>query len=335
MISNQPTGLLAFWRDYDRKKYVKAAVLADRLGYDSFWLPEVWGYEVFSLLTEIALKTKRIKIGTGIVNVFSRSPALIAMQAATLDEISGGRFILGLGTSGKRVIEGLHGRDFEKPLTQTRDVIRVVRAMLEGRPLSEADTKLRQYRPFTLDFKPTRRRIPIYIAALKPKSITSIGEMADGWMPIFWPYNRLEDGRKWIAEGAAKAGRDPSEIVTAPFTTVIPIPGRGASTKARDIISFYVGGMGEYYKELLSGFGYAEECNEIERLYSDKATRKMAPDAVTDDMIEALTISGDPLYCRRELGRRRGLGMEQPLINLPPGMPWPGLAAFITALARS
>ncbi|MBW2191476.1 MAG: LLM class flavin-dependent oxidoreductase, partial [Deltaproteobacteria bacterium] len=101
MLNKQSTGLLAFWRDYDRKTYVKAAVLADRLGYDSFWLPEVWGYEVFSLLTEIALKTKRIKIGTGIINVFSRSPALIAMQAATLDEISGGRFILGIGTSSK------------------------------------------------------------------------------------------------------------------------------------------------------------------------------------------------------------------------------------------
>ena len=207
--------------------------------------------------------------------------------------------------------------------------------MLDGRPLSEADTKLRKYRPFTLDFTPTRRRIPIYIAALKQKSVTSIGEMADGWMPIFWPYDRLDRGREWIAEGAAKAGRDPSEIKTAPFTTVIPIPGRGAAAKARDIIAFYVGGMGEYYKELLSGFGYVEECNEIERLYRDKATRKMAPDAVSDDMIEALTISGDPLYCRRELARRRELGMEQPLINLPPGMPWPGIAAFITALARA
>jgi alkanesulfonate monooxygenase SsuD/methylene tetrahydromethanopterin reductase-like flavin-dependent oxidoreductase (luciferase family) len=335
MLDKQSTGLLAFWRDYDRKTYVKAAVLADRLGYDSFWLPEVWGYEVFSLLTEIALKTKRIKVGTGIVNVFSRSPALIAMQAATLDEISGGRFILGIGTSGKNVIEGLHGRDFEKPLTQTQDVIRVVRTMLEGKPLSDSGAKLRQYRPFTLDFEPTRKRIPIYVAALKQKSITSIGEMADGWMPIFWPYTRLADGRRWIAEGAAKAGRDPSEIATAPFTTVIPIPGKGASSKAREIISFYIGGMGDYYKELLSGFGYSEECDEIAKLYRDKATRKMAPDAVTDDMIEALTISGDPLHCRREIARRRGLGMEQPIISLPPGMPWPGLAAFITVLARA
>jgi alkanesulfonate monooxygenase SsuD/methylene tetrahydromethanopterin reductase-like flavin-dependent oxidoreductase (luciferase family) len=257
------------------------------------------------------------------------------MQAATLDEISGGRLILGLGTSGKNVIEGLHGRDFDKPLTQVRDVIRVVRAMLEGRPLSEAGAKLRQYRPFTLDFKPTRRRIPIYVAALKQNAITSIGEIADGWMPIFWPYDRLGDGREWIAQGAAKAHRDPSEIVTAPFTTVIPIPGRGASAKAREIIAFYVGGMGDYYKELLSGFGYAEECKEIDRLYRDKSTRKMASEAVSDDMIEALTISGDPIHCRREIARRRALGMEQPIINLPPGMSWPGMAAFITALARA
>ena len=91
--------------------------------------------------------------------------------------------------------------------------------------------------------------------------------------------------------------------------------------------------MGDYYKQLLSGFGYADECDEIARLYTDKATRKMAPNAVTDDMIEALTISGDPIYCRREIAR--SLGMEQPIINLPPGMAWPGMAAFITALARA
>src|SRR5690606_39617491 len=126
----QRVGLAAFWKQYDRKPYLKAAILADKLGYESFWVPEAWGYEQFSLLAEIAVHTKRIKLGTGITNVFSRSPALIAMQAATLDEISGGRVILGLGTSGKRVIEGLHGRPFEKPLTQVRDVIRAVRTLV-------------------------------------------------------------------------------------------------------------------------------------------------------------------------------------------------------------
>src|SRR5262252_3678080 len=131
-------GLLAFWKNYDRKMYLQAAQLADDLGYDSFWLPEAWGYEIFSLLAEMAGKTKRIKLGTGIVNVYSRSPGLIAMSAATLDEISEGRFVLGVGVSGQRVIEGFHGRPFDKPLTTTRDVIRVVRTLLAGGKLSDA-----------------------------------------------------------------------------------------------------------------------------------------------------------------------------------------------------
>ena len=330
----KPTlGLLAFWRDYDRKTYLKAAMLADKLGYDSFWLPEVWGYDSTTLLAEMAVKTKRIKLGTGIMNVYSRSPALIAMQAATLDEISGGRFILGIGTSGKKVIEGFHGRPFQKPLTQIRDVIRVLRAMTERRPLSESGAKLTKYRPFVMDFEPVRSHIPVYVAALKERSIMSIGEMADGWMPIFWPYDRLDEGRKFIDEGAARVNRDPSEVVTAPFTTVIPLVGKGAEKKARELIAFYVGGMGDYYKELLSGFGWADECDEIERLYRDKATRREAAKSVPDDMIEALTISGNPIHCRRELRRRKEYGLDRPLINLPPGMPWPAIAAFITALA--
>src|SRR5262249_27272151 len=160
-----------FWKNYDRKLYLRAAQLADDLGYDSFWVPEGWGYEVFPLLTEMALTTKRIKLATGIVNVYSRSPGLIAMSAATLDEISGGRLILGIGTSAKRVIEGFHGRAFDKPLTQTRDVIRVVRALLSGQKLSDAGAENAQYRPFTIELKPTRPQIPIYVAALRQKAI--------------------------------------------------------------------------------------------------------------------------------------------------------------------
>ena len=329
------TGLIAYWKGYDRELYLKAAVLADRLGYHSFWLPEVWGYESFSLLTEMALRTKRIHLGTGIVNAFSRSPALIGMSAATVDEISGGRFILGIGTSGKNVIEGFHAREYKKPLTQVRDVIRVVRALLDGTPLHKAGAKLNDYRPFELDFEPTRRKIPIYVAALNEKSIRSIGELADGWMPIFWPYQNLADGRVWVDEGARAAGRDPKEIETVPFTTVIPIPGRRAAKEARDIISFYIGGMGEYYRALLSRYGYEEDCDRIGDLYQNKETRKQATEAVTDQMIEALTISGDPLHCRRELARRRSFGIDLPIVNLPPNLPWPAVAAFITAMAPS
>ena len=326
------TGLLPFWKNYDRKLYLRAAVLADELGYDSFWIPEAWGYEVFSLLTEIAVSTKRIKLGTGIVNCFSRSPGLLAMNAATVDEISEGRLLLGMGTSGKRVIEGFHAREFKKPLTQLRDVIRVTRALLSGRRLTDSGAKLHEYRPFDLAMKPLRASVPIYVAALKQRSITSIGELADGWIPTFWPYTELDKGHAWIAEGAAKAGRDPGAITTAPFTTVIPLGDAGIK-EARQIVSFYIGGMGDYYKELLSGFGYADDCKRIDELYKDPRTRSQAPDAVPDAMIEALTIAGDPDYCISELARRREYGIDLPILNLPSNLPWEMVELFIRTMA--
>ncbi len=328
------TGLIAFWKNYDRQLYLKAAILADELGYDSFWIPEAWGYEIFSLLTEMAVHTKRIKLGTGIVNVFSRTPGLVAMNAATVDEISEGRLMLGIGTSGKRVIEGFHGRAFAKPLTQVRDVIRVTRTLLSGKRLTESDAKLYDYRPFDLAMKPVRADVPIYVAALKQKSITSIGEMADGWIPTFWPYAELKQGHAWIAEGAAKSGRNPSAIATAPFTIVIPL-GEAGTKEARQIISFYIGGMGDYYKELLSGFGYADECKRVEELYREKSTRSQAADAVSDAMIEALTIAGEPQYCIEELRRRREYGITLPILNLPSNLPWEMLEMFIRTMAPS
>jgi len=329
---NGPTAVLAFWKDYDRELYLKAAQLADELGYDSFWLPEAWGYEVFSLLTEIALKTKRIKVGTGIVNVFSRSPGLLAMNAATLDDISEGRLILGIGASGARVIEGFHGREFKKPLTQVRDVIRVVRTLLAGEPLSESGAKGCTYRPFSLAMKPRRTQIPIYVAALKQKSVTSIGEMADGWIPAFWPATALGKGHQWIAEGAAKVGRDPQEIVTAPFVNALPF-GKVGEKEARKLIAFYVGGMGDYYRELLGGFGYEQECNRIAELYGDKGTRAGAWEAVSEEMMEALTITGEPMECLGKLQRQRELGMDLPILNLPPNARWEIVEAFLRGMA--
>jgi len=329
----EPIALLAFWKNYDRALYLRAARLADELGYHSFWLAEAWGYEVFTLLTEMAVHTKRIQLGTGIVNVFSRTPGLLAMSAATVDEISGGRLILGIGVSGKNVIEGFHGRPFEKPLSQVRDVIRVTRALLGGQKLSDAGATLAQYRPFKLETKPPRPSIPIYVAALKQKAIEQIGECADGWIPTFWPYEKLAEGRAWIAAGASRTGRDASRIVTAPFTTALPLDGLTGTTMARQIISFYVGGMGDYYIELLTRFGFGEDCKRIAALYQDKSTREQAAGAVSDAMIEALTITGDPAYCLAELRRRRSFGMDLPILNLPTNVPWEMVEAFIRGMA--
>lgn len=327
-------GLVSFWKQYDRKTYLRAVKLADKLGYDSFWGAEAWGYDITTLLAEMAGHTKNIKLATGILNVYSRSPALIAMQAATLQEISGGRFVLGMGTSGKNVIEGFHGVKFSKPLTQTRRVIQTVRTLHRGERLNAEALNDPMLRPFKLETTyPVDPQVPIYIAALKEKSITNIGAMADGWMPIFWPHDQLHVGRAWVDAGARSAGRDPKKIATAPFTTVIPLPGKQATKQAADIISFYVGGMGVYYKELLTNFGYGDECEEIAARYADPKHRKDAWRAVSPELIHALTIAGDPIYCRRELRRRLENGMDEALINLPPGRSWPELAAFIVALA--
>jgi alkanesulfonate monooxygenase SsuD/methylene tetrahydromethanopterin reductase-like flavin-dependent oxidoreductase (luciferase family) len=326
-------GLVAFWKNYDRKLYLKAAQLADELGYDSFWVPEAWGYEISTLLTEMALATKRLKLATGILNVYSRSPGLIAMTAATVDEISEGRLILGIGPSGKNVIEGFHARKFDKPLGQVRDVIRVVRTLLSGGKLDDAGAELADYRPFKLEMKPVRTHIPIYVAALKPKAIESIGELADGWIPTFWPYDRMHEGRALVEAGAKKAGRDPATITTAPFTTVLPMGFEAGAMAARRILSFYIGGMGEYYIELLSGFGFGDDCKRIAELYADKATRAQAAAAVSDKMIEALTISGDPAHCIAELKRRRSFGIDLPILHLPTDMPWEMVEMFIRGMA--
>lgn len=332
MTQPAPVAVLAFWKNYDRKMYLRAAQLADELGYHSFWVPEAWGYEIFGLLTEMAVHTKNIKLGTGIVNAFSRSPGLIAMSAATLDEISDGRLILGIGTSGQRVIEGFHAREFKRPLTQLRDVIRVTRTLLRGGNLIDAGAQLHDYRPFTLAMNPGRPDIPIYVAALKEKSITSIGELADGWIPTMWPWESLDRGQRWIAAGAAKAGRDPADIATTPFTIVVPMAG-AARQMAKGVISFYVAGMGDYYRQLLTSFGYGDECAVICDLYRDKATRAKAADAVTDEMVEKLTIAGDPMECVARLQAARELGVTYPIVCLPPNQPWPMQEMFLRGLA--
>src|SRR5262249_8566150 len=151
--------------------------------------------------------------------------------------------------------------------------------------------------PFRLEMKPARPSVPIYVAALKQKAIESIGEMADGWIPTFWPYERLAEGRAWIAAGAARAGPDPGAIGPPPFTPPRPMGIEAGGMMAKQVIAFYIGGMGDYYIELLSRFGFADDCKKVAELYQHKETRAQAAAAVPNTMIEALTIAGDPVHC--------------------------------------
>lgn len=301
---------------FDKSELIECVRAADACGYDSFWMPEAWERDAFTLLAELAAKTERIGLATGIVNVFSRSPALIAMSAATIDEISGGRFRLGLGTSGARVIEDFHGIQFKKPLTRLKETVQIIRTLLSGERLDFKGECFELSR-FKLGFKPLRPDIPIYIAALAPGSLRRIGEIADGWLPTHWPLARLGGGVAEIRAGAEAAGRDADRIDIAPFINVVVSDDvRAAREAARMPLAYYVGGMGDYYHASLARLGFPVEADRIRELWRSGRPRK-AISAVTDEMVDAIAIYGSFDTCRARLDDARTQGATLPIIPIP------------------
>jgi F420-dependent oxidoreductase-like protein len=290
--------------------------VADACGYDSFWLPESWEREAFSILAELAAKTERIALCTGVINVFSRSPALIAMGAATLDEISGGRFRLGLGTSGARVVEDFHGIKYGKPLTRLREAIRIIRSLLAGEAV-DFHGECFDLKRFKLGFKPVRSSVPIYIAGLAPASLRQIGELADGWLPTHWPRARLHEGIKEIAEGVRIAGRDPAAIDIAPFVNVVVGDNvQWTRDRARLPLAYYIGGMGDYYHASLSRLGFSREADLIRENWR-AGKRKAAIAAVTDKMVDEIAICGPIEKCRAVIEETCEDGANLVIISIP------------------
>ena len=301
---------------FDRRELMECVRTADACGYDSFWMPEAWEHDAFTVLTELATCTQRIHLCTGIINVFSRSPALIAMSSASLDEISGGRFRLGLGTSGARVVEDFHGISFNKPLTRLTETIRIIRALLEGQRVNFAGECFSLQR-FKLGFKPLRSDIPIYVAALTPKSVRKVGELADGWLPTHWPVVRLRDGIAEVVAGAEQSNRDVDLIEIAPFVNVIISDDlTRAHNRARMPIAYYVGGMGDYYHASLSRLGFGAEADRIRELW--RAGRsKLAIAAVSDEMVDRIAICGPLGSCQARLDELYSQGATIPLVPIP------------------
>jgi len=314
-------GIVPFWKNYDRKAVLRTAQLADDLGYDSIWIPEAWAYEQFQLLAEIAGVTKRLKLATGIANVFSRSAGLLAMSAATLDEISEGRVILGLGTSGKVVVENFHGVPYRKPLTRLADTIRILRTLWAGERLTPELAPDLALRHFKLEMNPLRPNIPIYVASLQEKAIRTVGELADGWVPTFWPYKHFADGLAQIAAGAEAAGREPSSVELAAFVGIVPFDDIDfARSMLKPLVSFYIGGMGTYYHALFCRYGFQENADLVRDLYL-AGKRKEATAAVSDDLVDAIAICGPLPLCRERLAEWGQHGLGTALMNLPTGVP--------------
>jgi F420-dependent oxidoreductase-like protein len=301
---------------FDRRELVELVRAADLCGYDSFWMPEAWERDAFTLLTELAVKTERIHLGAGIVNVFSRSPALLGMSAATLDEISGGRFRLGLGTSGRRVVEDLHGIKFDKPLTRLKETIQIIRLLLAGERV-DFDGQCFQLARFQLGFKPLRADLPIYVAGLAPKSLRQIGELADGWLPVHWPRAQLARGIAEIRKGAEAANRNLSHIEIAPMVNVVVSHDLSkAHHRARLAVAYYVGGMGDFYHAALARLGFAAEADRV-RAGWQAGRPKEAMRAVTDEMVDRIAICGSLDRCRAGLDELTASGATLPVLALP------------------
>jgi len=270
---------------------------AERLGYDSAWTAEAWGTDAVTVLAWLGATTTTIGLGTGIMQMPARTPAMTAMTAATLDLMSGGRVLLGLGTSGPQVVEGWHGEPFGKPLGRTREYVEIVRAAIRRELVQHQGEHYEiPYRgddatglglPLKLMLRPMRTEIPVYLAAIGPRNVALAAEIAEGWLPVWVSPEKLA-GVFGEPLAAAKPGFD-----VAAFAVPVAISDdlQAARDFVRPHLALYVGGMGakgqNYYTRLVARYGYEREANEIQELYlGGKKMEAIAavPDALVDEV---------------------------------------------------
>ena len=285
---------------------------AERLGFDSVWTAEAWGSDAVSPLAWIGAQTSKIRLGTAIMQLPGRSPANAAMTAATLDMLSGGRFLMGLGTSGPQVVEGWHGQPWGKPLGKTREYVEIVRAILRRERVEhhgehydipvQGGTGLGK--PLKLMARPLRADIPIYLAAIGPKAVEQAFEIADGWLPIFWS---PEQARTVFPVDRAREAFDIAPSAPALVTDDV----ESGRTLLKEYYSFYIGGMGargqNFYNDLFTRYGYEAEAREIQDLFLVGKQREAAakvPDAFVDEvaLVGSVERIRDRLAAWRESG---------------------------------
>ncbi|HEV3095584.1 MAG TPA: LLM class F420-dependent oxidoreductase [Candidatus Dormibacteraeota bacterium] len=300
-------GSLAFAEALDLTQH------AETLGFDSVWVPEAYGTDAISTLGALAARTERIRLGTGIVNVFSRTPALLAQTAATLDLISGGRFILGLGTSGHQVISGWHGVAFDRPVLRMRETIAIVRQVLRRERLAFQGQVFKLDQGLKLLARPVRASVPIFLATLSPAGLRLTGELADGWMPTLFSPDHMDLFRTDLEAGARAGGRSVDSLVIAPHVPVVVDDDRSRARDAvRPWVALYVGGMGSrkknFYNEVVTRYGYAEEARQIQDLYLTGRQRD-AVRLVPDALVDAITIAGPAGYVHERLNAWSAAGV--------------------------
>jgi alkanesulfonate monooxygenase SsuD/methylene tetrahydromethanopterin reductase-like flavin-dependent oxidoreductase (luciferase family) len=306
---NRKLSIMITWQfDMKRQDAIDLAMIADECGVDSFWVPEGWARDAFSLLISIAEKTERIKLATGIVNVYSRTPGALAQHFATLDEWSGGRAIIGLGSSSANVIEHFHGMPFQPTFARMRETVEIINMLMRGEKLVYSGKWFKMDRGFTLRFTPVRDHIPIFLATMNPKAVKMTAEIADGWMPVMIPRKAMKQEIDQFRALAAAAGRDPSQLqVKLGGVTVSDDP--GARDAGRAFTAFYIARMGTFYYNQLARFGYADEVAAIKRAFDDHGSAAGAA-AIPAEMLDDMGFAGDAEGARAHLIENEAQGVD-------------------------
>lgn len=311
-----------------REVLVSTAVAADRLGFDGYFLPETWAYDVTVVLAEAATKTARVTLGTGILGVWNRSAATIAMAAATLASVSNGRFVLGLGASTPQLTEGLHDVPFTGPVGRMRRTLQQVRALLRGERVPLAVTTAA--RPLKLNVAPVPE-LPIYLAALGEQSVRLAGELADGWVPFMYPRSQLDSGRGRLGEGAAQAGHPERLPRVCPSVPAVVAEDAGRAREgAAWFVAFYLVSMGSLYRQSLARQGFSKEVESVVAANTPRFVGAVPGDA--EKLLEELTVFGTPAEARRRLAAWHAAGAEMPILLLRPGLPAEELEFTLNAL---
>ncbi len=301
----------------------------ERLGFDSVWTAEAYGSDAVTPATWVAARTTRLHVGTAIMQIPGRTPAMAAMTAMTLDALSGGRFRLGLGVSGPQVIEGWHGQPFGKPLVKTREYVEIVRAILRReKPLEFRGTyyQIPYAGPDATGLgKPLRSilhgraELPIYLAAIGPKNVALAAEIADGWIPTFFAPRHLKMFRGWLEEGFRARGRAPATFDIMPSVAVVvgdDVSACRAQVKAR--LALYVGGMGarrrNFYNELVQRYRYEEAARAIQDLYLS-GRKAEAEAAVPDALVDEVALCGPRERIRERLTEWKAAGVTTLMVG--------------------
>ena len=287
---------------------LKCSEIISKTNVDTIWIPETWGMENFSMLTAVSNKTTTQKIGSSIINIYSRSPALIAMGAATVDTLSNERLILGLGTSSLPVVETFHGYKFEKPVQRMKEYVEIIRLILSGKQVNYTG-KIFDLKNFTLLLKPKRESIPIYLAAVNQKMVDLTWNIGDGVIFYLRPLNEMKET---ITKMQSKKKID----VTCQIITSIAEDSDIAINRAKKTLAFYVS-VGKIYREFLANNGFKNETSNIFDEFK-KSGLKSNYELVSDYMLESLCIAGNPDECKKQLQNFYETGIDLPIIQFNP-----------------